>query len=926
MRKLLTLLFMMLFCFSLFSQSMASSAEERLESYEKHLQMKNNSIFKNLEWKNIGPYFMGGRITDIEAYENNHDKFLIAVGSGGVWLTENNATTWRPIFDFESTTTIGDIAISQKNENLIWVGTGEANSLRSSYAGTGIFKSTDSGKTWQYMGLPESHHIGRVIIHPKDNNIVFAAVLGHLYTDNVERGVYKTADGGSTWKKILYVNPKTGAVDLAMHPENPDILFAAMWEKGRKAWNMTEAGEGSAVYKTIDGGKTWEKAVNGFPQGKDVGRIGISICKSKPNVVYAFLDNQEAKPEKKKVKNGKSGITVDMLSEMSSEAFLKIDSKKLGLFMKESNVPENFTPEMVKQMVKAGRVDPPTIARMMSNANQRLFNTNVKGAEVYRSDNDGEQWVKTHKDFIDLVYTYGYFFGQIRVNPANENTLYIMGVPTLKSVDGGKTFKDISTQGGTYGENGVHVDMHALWIDPKNPKRILLGTDGGLNISYDEGDTWQKINNLSIAQCYTIHYDNGDPYKIYTGLQDNGVNVGPHNFKFGDRVNIWKMILGGDGAFVQPEPGNPDVVYAASQFGSISRLNLKKGKHKNIQPQSPDSKSPYRFNWLSPFMVSKHNPFTLYMGANKILKTVDRGDNWFEISGDLTDKKNTRGDVPYATITAIDESSFSPEILYAGTDDGNVWVKKEIGSSWEIIGKGLPKKWVTRIVASKYKKERVYITQTGYREDDFKTYVHVSEDFGKTWKSLKANLPEEALNVIREDPDNENILYLGSDLGIYITLDRGEFWHSLKSNLPTNAVYDLRVHPREKELMIGTHGRGVYLLSVKNIGKLNGKIMKKSLHLFAIDPVILIRGPYARPQQNARILFYSSGKTKLHVEIRDRAGKKIISFDIEADTGVNVFNWDLVVDQQKKKKIAKGLYTVILKSGKFKASETLDIR
>jgi hypothetical protein len=572
---------------------------------------------------------------------------------------------------------------------------------------------------------------------------------------------------------------------------------------------------------------------------------------------------------------------------------------------------------MVKQMVKAGRVDPPTIARMMSSANQRLFNTNVKGAEVYRSDNGGEKWVKTHKDFIDLVYTYGYFFGQIRVAPDNENTLYIMGVPTLKSIDGGKTFKDISTQGGIYGENGVHADMHAMWIDPKNPKRILLGTDGGLNITYDAGETWQKINNLSIAQWYTINYDNAEPYKIYTGLQDNGVNAGPNNFRYGDRENTWNMILGGDGAFVQPEPGNPNVVYAASQFGNISRLDLKKSERKNIKPRPKDKKSSYRFNWLSPFMISKHNPYILYIGANKMLKTVDRGEHWLEISEDLTDKKNIGGDVPFATITAIDESCFSPEILYAGTDDGNVWVKKGSGSQWEKISEGLPKKWVTRLVASKYKKERVYITQTGYREDDFKTYVHVSGDYGKTWKSLKGNLPEEALNVIREDPEIENVLYLGSDLGIYVTLDRGVSWHSLKNNLPTNAVYDLRVHPKAKELIIGTHGRGVYLLPVKNIRKLTAEILKKSLHIFEIEPIRLVRqrGHRVR-QQELKVEFYGSSKGNLQLSIMDKAGKKIKSFDIKANKGINIFNWDLLVDQKKKKRIEPGEYTIVLKSGK----------
>ena len=358
-----------------------------------------------------------------------------------------------------------------------------------------------------------------------------------------------------------------------------------------------------------------------------------------------------------------------------------------------------------------------------------------------------------------------------------------------------------------------------MWIDPQHPRRLLLGNDGGLNISYDAGEKWQKINNIPLAQCYTVQYDEENPYNIYTGLQDNGVNVGPSTFKFGDREKIWKRLIGGDGAFVQPEPGNPGNVYAAFQFGYIMRIDTSTKGMTYIRPKSPEEKSPYRFNWLSPFMVSRHNPYTLYMGANKMMRSIDRGNNWVEISPDLTNAQNTDGDVPYATITAIDQSPLNSELLYAGTDDGNVWIKNGVNAQWEKINSGLPGKWVTRIEASRYKKERVYLTMTGYREDDFNTYVYASEDYGKTWTSLKSNLPEEALNVIREDPVKENILYLGSDLGVYVTLDRGKKWHSLKNNLPTNAVYDLRIHPREKELIIATHGRGIFLLKIETLHK-----------------------------------------------------------------------------------------------------------
>ncbi len=735
----------------IYANSTATSAEERLKSYEKHLQMKNASIFKRLEWREIGPYFVGGRIDDIEAYENNPGKFYIAAASGGLWVTENNAATWTPIFDHESSITIGDIAISQTDQNLIWVGTGEQNSSRSSYAGTGAFKSTDGGKTWKNMGLTDTHHIGRVLIDPVDNNIVYVAAIGHLFTYNEERGLFKTTDGGKTWKKILYISPKTGVIDVVMHPKNRKILFAAAWQRERKAWNFWEGGEESGIYKSVDEGDTWEKIGNGFPQTGYIGRIGLAVSPSNPQVVYAFLDNQEPKP-----------ATND---------------------------------------------------------------GDIKGAEVYRSNDGGETWTKTNQYYLDsVVFTYGYYFGNIRVSPDNEDVIYVLGVPLLKSTDGGKTFKDASNLANGSGMGGVHADMHALWINPKNPKQLILGNDGCLNISYDEGTTWQKIDNIPLAQCYTIHYDNQDPYFVYTGLQDNGVNRGPSDFKLGCRENPWQMVMFGDGGFVQPQPDDPTTIYVAVQFGNIFRAELKEKRiTKFIKPNSPDEKSPYRFNWLAPFLLSPYNPHTLYVGGNKVLKSVDRGENWEEISPDLTNQQQTDGDVPYATIVALDESPLSLGLLYVGTDDGNVWVRKSVQANWEKINRGLPGKWVTRIVASGYKKERAYVTLIGYREDDFKTYVYASDDYGKTWNSIKGNLPEEPVNVIREDPVNESILYLGTDLTVYVTIDRGRTWYSLKNNLPTNAVYDLRVHPRENELIIGTHGRGVFILPIKYIRQRAGE-------------------------------------------------------------------------------------------------------
>ncbi len=752
---------LVLFILSLISLLSFSNSVDRELEFAKHLKMKEKSIYKDIKWKGIGPYFMGGRITDIAAYENKPYTFLLATASGGLWKTKNNGTTWKSIFDNYSSITLGDIAVSQTNENLLWAGTGEENSSRSSYAGTGVFKSIDGGKSWKNMGLRDSHHIAEIIIDPKDNNIVYVASLGHLYTTNEQRGVFKTEDGGKTWKKVLYVSNKTGIVNLVMDPQDSKILYAASWDKGRKAWNMTESGIESSIYKTIDGGKTWNKIVNGFPQDKFTGRIGLSISRSNPKTIYAFLDNQT--PREQKAKDGKK-----------------------------------------------------------KDANYRLLNSKVRGAEVYRSNNKGKNWFKTHKNMLSkgIVSTYGYYFGQIYVSPENEDIIYILGVPLKKSIDGGKTFNTSPKAGGSYGGRrlfDVHPDHHALWIDPKNPQRILLGNDGGLNISYDGGDTFTKINNIPLAQSYSVNYDMQKPYRVYTGLQDNGINMGSSNFKYGSR-KMWRMILGGDGAFVDPDLTDKNIVYAEFQFGNIFRVDLKNSKNtKWIAPKPVNpKKESYRFNWLSPFKISKHNPLTLYMGGNKMLKSLNRGDKWFEISADLTNKKNIDGDVPYATITAIDESALSPKLLYAGTDDGNVWVTKNSGFNWEKINENLPNKWVTRIVASKFKESRVFLTMTGYRDDDFKTYIYISNDYGKNWQSIKSNLPEESVNVIREDVDNENILYLGTELSIYISKNLGKNWSSLRGNLPINAVYDIKIHPREKDLIIGMHGRGVFITNLND--------------------------------------------------------------------------------------------------------------
>lgn len=791
----------------------STSPEHRQLSYVRHLEMQKNSLFKNLKWRYCGPLFISGRVTDIEAYPHNPNQFYVGSASGGVWFTGDRGKSWRCVFDRESSISVGDIAISQTEKGIIWVGTGEANSSRSSYAGTGIFKSLDHGKTWRNMGLTDTHHIGRILIHPENPDIVYVAALGHLYSENSQRGVFMTRDGGRTWRKILFIDNRTGCIDLVIHPENPLVLYAAVWEKQRRAWNFVEAGENSGIYKTHDGGVNWRKLGNGFPDNRHVGRIGLAISRSDPRVVYALLDNQEPRPEKIK-----SGISIEMVEAMGIQGFLDLENEKLNLFLKENRAPAIYDAIMVKGLVRSGKITPRGIARIFSDAQQQRLNPYVKGAEVYRSEDDGGSWEKVNQCYLENMYlTYGFFFGQIRVSPENSRTVYILGIPIQKSVDGGHTFKNITGPPAGLGKEMVHRDSHALWINPRNARELILGTDGGLNLSRDGGGSWQKVSNLPISQCYTIEYDFRQPFLIYCGLQDNGVVMGPAPGTGNKPVPGWEMIWGGDGGYVCIPRSNSHLVFLESQFGFVHRLDFRTRTRKNIQPQPPENRIAYRFNWLTPFLISRHQPDTLLLGANYVLKSTDGGDSWNEVSPELVKERAISGNIPFQTITALDESPLSPRILTAGTDEGSLWITKNSGETWERIDTMLPDKWVSRVVLSRYDPNRLYVTLTGYREDDFKTYIFATDNYGTDWMSLKNNLPDEPVNVLREDPFRRNTIYVGTDLGVYVSFNRGGEWHSLKCNLPTVPVYDLKIHPREKTVLLATHGRGVYCLPLGDI-------------------------------------------------------------------------------------------------------------
>ena len=810
-----------LLCLLLPGFSRTADDEEIMDGFSKHRALLRDSPFKELNWKNIGPTFCGGRVVDVEGYDLHPEKFWAAAATGGLWLTENRGRTWRSAFNREASASIGDIAVSQGDKNLVWLGSGESNAQTYSFPGCGVFKSTDGGKNWQHMGLAATRHIARIVIDPRETATVYAAAAGNLFAASAERGVFKTTDGGQTWKKVLFISDKTGVIDLAMDPQNRNILYAAAWQRQRKPWNFAGSGLESGIFKTTDGGGSWERLNAGLPQSRHVGRIGLAVSRSNPAVVYALLDNQEAKSSGRTAAgNKRSGLTVAGLEEMTPEDFLNLADESLAIFLDENLAPKVFSPAILKNFVRSGRFTPQRIAQMLFDDNERRLNPNTTGAEVYRSADGGRHWHKVNRDYIeDMYYTYGFYFGQIRVAPDDENRIYILGVSAYCSSDGGRTFKNIAPGQRPYAEALVHRDQHALWIDPRDPRRLILGNDGGVNLSDDGGLSWSKVGNLSISQCYTVTADDQSPANVFIGTQDNGVLVSRPLAEPQGSPTSWRMLLGGDGAFVTPLPGPPPLLFAAAQFGALVRFEAGGGKIVPIKPKSPRNFEPYRFNWLAPLLASRQQPGGILFGASKVLHSADKGASWEEISPDLSERHDVAGNTPFATLTALAESEGKPGTLYAGTDDGNVWRKAPGKSAWQKISQVLPKKWVSRIVASRFQAKKVYVTMNGSRDDDPRAYLFVSGNSGLDWEALSGKLPAEPLNVLAEDPDDEDILYLGSDRGPYVSTDAGSSWTSLQGNLPTVPVFDIFIHRRDKVLFLATYGRGVYVLPLAEIKK-----------------------------------------------------------------------------------------------------------
>ena len=889
-----------LFLCNLYSAQKASSPKERQESFEKRKSLIEGSLIKNLKFENIGPSVMSGRVTDIEVNPENSAHFFVAYASGGLWETKNNGTTFDPIFDHEIVMTIGDIAVDWRNQ-IIYVGSGENNSSRSSYAGFGIFKGIGFGKQWENIGLTDSHHIGKIVIHPSQPNKIYVAALGHLYSENKERGIFLSEDGGNSWQNVLFLNENCGGIDLVINTNKPDILYASMWERSRRAWNFVESGESSGIYRSENGGKDWKKvsaASSGFPSGIGVGRIGLDLYNDNDKeCIYAFLDNQHrrAKEEKKQ-----EGLTKDDFKNINKESFLILEEAKLEQFLRDNGFPRKYDARSVKEMVKEEEINPIALVEYLENANSLLFDTPVIGAELYKSCDGGKSWIKTHDDFLDdIVYSYGYYFGLIRVDPNNVDRVYIAGVPILKSEDGGKNFSSIN------GDN-VHPDHHALWINPNLEGHLINGNDGGVNISYDFGEQWIKCNSPAVGQFYTVQVDNEEPYNVYGGFQDNGVWYGPNDYEWSSSWHEsgrypYRRIMGGDGMQVMIDDRDPNIVYTGYQFGNYYRINKSIMESQYITPKHELGERPYRWNWQSPIWLSKHNQDILYMGSNKFHRSMDKGESWEEISADLT-MGGKKGDVPFGTITTIHESPRKFGLLYAGTDDGRLHLSKDGGNNWSDISGKLPQNmWVSRVKASQHYLARVYVSLNGYRQDNFDAMIYVSDDYGKTWNDLSSKIANEAVNVIYEDPKNESLLYVGSDNGLYASLDAGKSFMHMSDQLPAAPVHDLVVHPTEGDLIVATHGRSLYKADVSFLQILGDSILNSDLYVQDIEDINYYKNwgeswskwlEAESPEMSVNI-WSSESRTAIFSVLFDEL--TLFSKECRLEKGLNQISYDLTI-------------------------------
>lgn len=806
-----------------------------------HLGQLASPWTHGLDIRNIGPSVMSGRVVDVAVVV---DTMYVAYATGGLWRSINQGNTFEPLLD--EACKLGAVA-AHPNGRLV-VGSGEANSSRSSYAGTGVWISENHGQTWRHAGLEQARHIGRVAIHPQNPDIIYVAALGELYTPNQGGGVYKSEDGGTTWQRVLNVPGKrsgevVGAVDLVLDITQPEHILAATWDRTRRAHDFLEGGPGSGIWETLDGGATWSRISSreGFPEGAGTGRIGLALH---PNsgTLYAYLDNQDDRPEDERGGDDGShgddnpseprhGLTRDDFLDMSPQTFQALDDSLLAAFLSEEGFAEADSASSVKARVRAGELKPRALYDYLTDGNAAMFDTHIIGPELYRinlREGNSGTWQRTHEDWLDDVcYTYGYYFGMVAADPSDPNVVYIGGVPLLKSIDGGQTFESI-------GAPNVHADHHKLWVNPRQPNHLINGNDGGINISWDGGESWTKCNSPAVGQFYAVEVDDATPYRVYGGLQDNGTWVGPSTYtpSAGWQQSghyPYTSLGGGDGMQIEVDRRTNEVVYTGSQFGWYTRTDQTSGDRHSLRPMHTLGETPLRWNWQTPILLSKHQQDVLYMASNKVHRSLNQGNDWETLSPDLT-HGGRAGDVPFGTLTTLAEHPKKFGQLAVGSDDGRVHVTLDGGHVWQELnlpvatswGKGNERRhmWVSEVMWSHHDQDLLVIALNGYRNDDNSPHVYATTDLGKHWESWGENLPVQPVNALVESADRKGWWFVGHDGGACMTVDGGAHFSSLL--LPHVPVHDLVIQERENELIIGTHGRSLYVLDLQPLLDLPG--------------------------------------------------------------------------------------------------------
>jgi photosystem II stability/assembly factor-like uncharacterized protein len=859
-----------------------------------------------LKWRSIGPANMAGRVAAIALAPGNAKTYYIGYATGGVWKTTNAGVTYEPVFDRYETSSIGSLAVCDApadwrgwtaddptdpekrveagNAKIVWVGTGEGNGRNSSSWGHGVYRSTDGGESFDHLGLEDVHDIPALAVDPRDPDVCYVAGLGHLWGDNEERGVYKTIDGGRTWRKVLYIDEDTGACDVVVHPADPDIVFAAMYQRRRSIGSFQSGGPEGGIYRSTDGGANWQKLTEGLP--RQTGRIGLAVAASNPTVMCAIVESDDEGPR-------------DTWSNRS------------------------------------------------------------RGGGVFRSEDGGDTWRRV-SDFNPRPF----YFSRICIDPTDDQLVYLLGWQLYVSEDGGATFRAGLAR-------TPHVDFHAMAINPQDPEQLLVGTDGGLYVSYDQGKKWDFHNHMAVGQFYNIAIDNADPYRVGGGLQDNGSWIGPSaNIKstsddYGGRSGAitnadWEAIWWGDGFRVAFDPIDPNIVYAEWQGGKLVRVHLDTGYFENLQPAPKEGQQRIRFNWNAPFFVSPHDPTTLYFGGNCVFKLYDRGDRWVRISEDLSSRDPDLIDAvgseaeTAGTIVALAESPIRPGMLWAGTDDGRLHLTKDDGGTWiDVTPPTAAGLYIANVEPSRFDEHTAYVTADGHRSDVFDVVLLRTTDGGATWTSIAGDLPRAPVGgpvkVIREDHRNPDVLYAGTERGAFVTIDGGERWVRLNGkSLPTVPVDDLLMHPRERDLVAGTHGRSIWILDdASPLSEMTNEVLASPLHVFSIKPATLrynrmYGGLWSdrifiaeNPPQGAIINYWLHdwAASDVKVEIRDADGRIVRKFDGTNRRGINRVTWDLQADKkfqlgnpdERPEFVAPGRYEVTVRTGDHRSTTTVDV-